>query len=72
MRHRRHKAITAAWNIRHIAGAVAAVAERPPQACDMEFEAAIVDLHIRPDAVDQIPFGDDLPWMFGETNQNIQ
>ncbi len=69
---RSDKAIAATGHIQDIAGRLAGIAERLAQRCDMEAQTALVDIHVGPDALDQLPLVDHFTGALGKQDQNIE
>ncbi|MEY9705613.1 hypothetical protein ABIF50_008175 [Bradyrhizobium diazoefficiens] len=72
MSERRDEAIAAAGHIDHITGRLAGIAERLAQRCDMEAQAALVDIDVGPDALDQLSLVDDFTGAPGQEDEDIE
>jgi hypothetical protein len=69
---RRDEAIAAAGHIDDITGRLAGIAERLAQRCDMEAQAALVDIDVGPDALDQLSLVDDFTGAPGQEDEDIE
>ncbi|MGY4451860.1 hypothetical protein ACVWZR_006520 [Bradyrhizobium sp. i1.3.1] len=66
------KAVAAAGHIDDITGRLAGIAQRLAQCRDVEAQAALVDIDVGPDALDQLSLVDDFAGALGEEDQNIE
>ena len=64
--------IAAAGHVDDIAGAFAGIAQGLAQRRDVEAQAAFVDIHVGPDALDQLTLVDDLAGTLGEKNEDVE
>ncbi|MBB4397977.1 hypothetical protein GGD62_007117 [Bradyrhizobium sp. ERR14] len=79
---RGREAIAASGDVDHVAGAFAGIAQGPivqslivqslAQRRDVETQAAFVDIHVGPDALDQLPLVNDLTRTLGEKNEDVE
>ena len=72
VRERGDEAIAAAGHVDDITGRLAGVAERLAQRCDVEAQAAFVDIDVGPDALDQLALVDDFAGALGQEDENIE
>lgn len=66
------EAIATAGHVDDIAGAFAAIAQGLAQGRDVEAQAALVDIHVSPDPLDQFPLVDDLAGSLGEKDEDVE
>lgn len=66
------KAIAAAGNVEDISGTPDPVTEGLTQSGDVETEAALVDVDVGPDALDQFSLVDNFTWVFGKHDENVE
>ena len=66
------KAIAAARDVDDISGADGTTTKGLAQCGDVEAEAALVDIHIGPDLLDQVAFVHDLARTFRKEDQNVE
>ncbi|MEY9504601.1 hypothetical protein ABIE87_004159 [Bradyrhizobium diazoefficiens] len=72
MKQRGGETIAASGDVDDVAGTFAGIAQRLAQRRDVEAQAAFVDRHAGPDALDQLALVNDLAGALGEKNQNVE
>ncbi len=66
------EAIAAPGHVDDVAGGFAGIAQHLAQRRDVEAQAALVDIDVGPDALDQLSLVDDFAGTLGEENQDIE
>ena len=70
--YRRDKAIASAGDSHDVTSVRASIAQRLPQAGDMDAEISLLHRHIRPNARDQLPLGDDFSGPLNQCDQRVE